>query len=128
MEAISLESAQKIGFEPRSYAPCHHPKQMRAHVDFIAEMGESTISLFFRDSQTGERLYAALDSCEEVAGIGGKSATLIPYLQRNDLCNISVVFGNPMFRVHEISLIRQAPICAWREQCDQLSPCCVFKS
>jgi len=64
METITLESAQEAGFEPRSYAPCRHPKQMWRYVDFMAKMGEATIS---------------------------------------------VVFGNPMFRVHEIPLIRQRP-------------------
>ena len=128
MEPISLNAAQEAGFEPRTYAPCRSLKQMRGYVDFIAEMGESTISLFFRDSKTEERLYAALDLNGEIGGSNEKSAALMPYLQRNDLCNISVVYSNFMLRVHEISLIKQASICTWREQCDQRSPCCVFKS
>ena len=128
MELISLNAAQEAGFEPRSYAPCRTPKQLRGGIDFIAEMGESIISLFFRDSKTEERLYAALDLNGEIGGSNEKSAALMPYLQRNDLCDISVVYGNFMFRVCEIFLIKQAPICTWREQCDQRSPCCVFKS
>ena len=128
MEPISLIDVQEAGFEPRAYAPCRAPKQLRGHIDFIAEMGEAIISLFFRDAKTGERLYAALDSCEEIVGSSENTTVLIPYLQRNDLCDISVVFGNPMFRAHKMSLIQQAPICAWREQCDQRSPCCVFKN
>ena len=123
MEPISLNAAQEGGFEPRTYAPCRSLKQMLGYVDFIAEMGESTISLFFRDSKTEERLYAALDLTGEIDGSSGKNAALVPYFQRNDLCNISVVYGNFMFRVYEISLIKQAPISAWREQCDQRSPC-----
>ncbi len=122
MEPISLIAAQEAGFELRSYAPYGEPNQLRGYIDFIAEMGESIISLFFRDAKAGERLYAARDSYEEIVGGSENTTVLIPYLQRNDLCDISVVFCNPMFRVHKMSLIQQAPICAWREQCDQRSP------
>ena len=123
MEPISLNAAQEAGFEPRTYAPCRSIKQMLGYVDFIAEMGESTISLFFRDFKTEERLYVALDLNGGIDGNSEKNAALVPYLQRNDLCKISVVYGNFMFRVCEIFLIKQAPICTWREQCDQCSPC-----
>lgn len=60
MEPISLEAARKDGFEPCTYSPFLQDKQVRAHVDFITEMGESGISLFFRGETSGERFYAVL--------------------------------------------------------------------
>lgn len=128
METISLEAARGAGFEPRTYSPFRQDKKIRAHIDFIAEMGESGISLFFRAHGSNERLYAALDYVASGKENAAKVAALVSYLQRNDLCDISVVFLNTEFHIQAISLITQAPICAWREQCDQLSPCCVFKS
>ncbi|MDL2271802.1 hypothetical protein LJC23_02075 [Desulfovibrio sp. OttesenSCG-928-I05] len=128
MEIITLEAARKAGFEPRTYSPFLQHKKIRAHVDFIAEMGESGISLFFRGKASGERFHASLSFLLSGNENSEKSATLVPYLQRNDLCDISVIFLNTVFFIQAISLVEQAPICTWREQCDQRSPCCVFKS
>ncbi len=128
METISLEAAREAGFEPRTYSPFIQHKKIRAYVDFIAELGESGISLFFRGHTSGERFYAALGSLLSSKENSDKTAALVRYLQRNDVCDISVVFLNTAFHIEAISLIKQGPICAWREQCDQHSPCCVFRS
>ena len=127
MESISLEAAKQAGFEPRSYSPYPRPKETKAFVDFVGEMGKSSTALFFRDESTGERFYAELDLLTPGED-ASKTITLVPYLQRNDLCALSVVSGALRFRIQDITLIKQEPLCIWREQCDQRSPCCVFKN
>ena len=102
MEPISLEVARKAGFEPRTYSPFLHDKQVRAHVDFIAEMGESGISLFFRRVTSGERFYAALQFSLSDNEKTDRTAALVPYLQRHDLCDISVVFLNTSFHIQTL--------------------------
>lgn len=127
METITLESARAAGFDPRAYSPFIRQERIRARVDFLAKMGADDNALFFRLESSGERFYARLDLEPTNEGID-KAVTLMPYLQRNDLCDIKVSSPLSTFCVREISLVKQEPLCAWREQCDQRSLCCVFKS
>ncbi len=127
METITLETARKAGFDPRAYSPFIRQEKIRARIDFWAEMGGNGNALFFRLESNGERFYARLDVEPTNEGIDN-AVTLIPYLQRNDLCDIKVSSPLSTFCVREISLVKQEPLCAWREQCDQRSPCCVFRS
>lgn len=129
METVTLEAAEQSGFLPRTYPQYRQLGKLRVKADFIANMGGGQTALFFHEQSRGERGYAVFN-LHNRSGVteDGMAVTLTPYLQRGDIYDISIDHANYVLGIREIILIEQQPLCAWREQCDQLSPCCVFKS
>ena len=129
MKILSLAKAREMGFEPRDYSQYPPLGDVSVRVDFIAQV-TCIPTVFFREAQTGGRYYLTLPYRPEPGAMSPYAiTTFFPSVQRGDLCLFSIFqnqFGH--YCLSKAILIEQLPICAWREQCDQRSPCCVFKS
>ena len=126
MEIITLSAAEEAGFDPRSYSNEVKWGKLNVKLDFLGEAGPTGKALFFSLESNGERFYYPIHLAESDAE---KAASAFTYLQTGDICKIHAMHADGMpCVIRSIDLITQKPLCKWREQCDQLSPCCVFKS
>ena len=125
METITLKVAEAAGFEPRAYSGQVPWGKLKIEADFIGQTGPTGESLFVSLTTNGERFCLPIHLS---ANNTERSTSVLSYLQRGDICEILTMHADGMSCIRSIDLITQKPLCKWREQCDQLSPCCVFKS
>ncbi|CAK7033981.1 MAG: hypothetical protein DELT_00481 [Desulfovibrio sp.] len=128
MNILSLDEVRESGFEFRNYSQYPPIGDVTVHLDFLVQFNLQTV--FFRETRTGGRYYLALPLRAE-PGVMTPYAltTFFSSVQRGDVCLFSIFqskFGH--YCLSRATLIEQLPICERREQCDQRSPCCVFKS
>ena len=129
MKIIGLAKAREMGFEPRDYSQYPPLGDVPVRVDFMAQV-TCIPTVFFREAKTGGRYYLPLPYRTEPGAMSPYAVTtFFPCVQRGDLCLFSIFqneFGH--YYLSKATLIEQLPVCHRREQCDQRSPCCVFKS
>ncbi len=128
MEVCTVENARSMGFEAQGYSQYPPLGEVLARIDFLAWLGWGEKGLFFRQDGSDVRYYVPLSLGSEAGMDKYASMTFFQYAQRGDLCRLSIApNGVGGFALAQAEIIKQAPLCVRREQC-QPSPCCVFKN
>lgn len=129
MEILFLKEAREMGFDPDDYSRFPPLGEILARVDFMAWVCASQ-GVFFREEKTGARYCITLQYISEPGAMSPYAMNaFFPYLRKGDLCRLTIsqnklggyCLGNAV-------MIEQRPVCHRRQQCEQPSPCCVFKS
>lgn len=129
MDVISLEQAVEAGFEPLEYEIHRNFGKVRIRADFLGDMGDPIPALFYRDVSNGERVFTPINTPLPYAENPQHELTrLVQLVQRNDLCLITLIHANGKISICDIVLLEREAPCAWRDTCDQRSPCCAYKS
>ena len=129
MKIIGLAKTREMGFEPRDYSQYPPLGDVSVRVDFMAQV-TFIPTVFFREVKTGGRYYLALPHRTEPGAMSPYAVTtFFPSVHRGDLCLFSIFQSKTgQYCLSRAVLIEQLPVCHRSEQCDQRSPCCVFKS